>query len=557
MRKVLRLCTLLLALSVSVVMSATDIVLHEGENVISVSDWVVNATYTVKNDGTIVVDAFTLFQVSSQGVTYEHTYAPGSKHGAYHYEVNAKAGDVINVVNTFFMGKGSVWVTENGSGPVPISIEQISPTAGVAFSWTRAGQMTVNFNKQVIYDNIYLVAGTKKYSVDEATAGSNVGCNLTNAIRTAITDGAMKPGDEFVVRFEGLREMLDDANLYNGTGILEIKYFAPGLQGRLVSSTVGGTALKEGVVNGYNLLSYYDTEGEDGIFRFEFDKAVKKVEGARLVMGLLDRSSEGLYYQEYLPVKIDGTVVSIDLRGDLRSYARLFAGVDLEALELKDTEAFTTIALALINVTDEQGNPMNSDAQGSVGSYTFTMNYKEIVDNIVMDGDRDVDVDGAEKRVGDDVQLWIDQQVKSIEGISIYFKVVDEGQGTDEEGTPVYVDGEVKVPASAIETVSTDPYDGTVLRFVIPELKKQIELDGAYIPAADGQKLRVVLQVKTNNGMPHDLVIEYVLRAEATGIEAVPSQAKTQGAMYKLSGQRVSRPTGRGIYVIGGKAVLK
>lgn len=561
MNKFLRLLSVTAALVFCINASATDFTFKEGENKIVANDWVVNGTYTVQKTGKVAIDASSVFEIKCNGTTYECTYAPGALHGAYHYEVDAEAGQVITIINTFFMNQGtSVWITENGEGAIPIEVQQISPAKEKKYNWSRAGQMTINFNKAVMFDNIFLVARGKKYEVDDATAGSSIGCFLKNAISNAYSDGNMKEGDEFVVRIEGLCEMANRSNLYNGDGILEVKYLAPGLQGQMVSAKVNSQGIHTSTINNYSLLSYYDTDGEDGVMTFEFDKNVKSAESVKLRMGILDRSSEGLYYESNAPYTISGKTLTVDLRGELRSYARLFPGTDLEAMEVMGTEPFTTISLSLINILDEEGSPMYTPAQGSVGSYSFTFNFKEIQDNIVMDGDRDVDTEGRQKGSGDTVQLWIDQQVKSIDGMSIFFKIIDEGQGTDSLGTPIYVDREAVVAVSDIKTLSSDPAEGTVLSFEIPQLKSKIEEGGEEIEAAVGQALRIVLRVKTMNGMPHDLIINYIYgnaTTSPTAIESTGADANSKkGIIYNLAGQRVSN-NARGTLIIDGKKVLK
>lgn len=556
--KTLRLFFVLVSLLACGMINATDITLNEGQNMISVNDFVVNATYTVKSTGKVVIDAAVSFdKVECNGKTYTATYAPGSSKGAYHYEVDAEASQVISLECSFFLSNGSsIWITENGAGPVPISVQQVSPARNATFTWTYAGMMTINFNKSVIYDNIYLVAGGKKYPVDEATAGSSVGCNLKYAIQKALDEGSMKTGDRFVVRIEGLREMTDPTNRYNGNGILEVAYLAPAFPGELVSAKADGQDIHVGALNSYSILSYYDAEGEEGLFRFEFSKNVKSLSRVRLMMGALDRSAEGLYYEGSAPFTIEGNTVTVDLRGELRSYARLFPGVDLEAMDVMGTAEFTSIALSLVNVIDENNNPMATDMAGTIGSFTFTCNYKELVDNIVMDGDRAEDQEGSVKDEGDVVQLWVDQELKAIEGVSVYFKIVDEGQGVDEEGNPAYVDAMVQIPVADVRILSSDPYDGTVLGFTIPKLQSRIEQGGQLIQAAAGQPLRVVLKVKTMNGMPHDLVINYVTRASEDGLRTVTSSLG-DAYIYNLNGQQVDGRAAKGIVITGGRKILK
>ena len=102
MKQLLRLYFALVAFCACAQMYATDITLHEGENKINVNDFVVNATYTAKSTGKVVLDAFVVFDaVTCDGVTYEHVYAPGALHGVFHYEVDAKAGQTIQAISNF------------------------------------------------------------------------------------------------------------------------------------------------------------------------------------------------------------------------------------------------------------------------------------------------------------------------------------------------------------------------------------------------------------------------------------------------------------------------
>lgn len=548
----------MIALTACISMRATDITLQMGENVINVTDWMVNATYKVQTTGKVVIDAATVFEVSCDGTTYEHQYASGAQHGAYHYEVDAEAGQVISMVCSFFMANGtSIWVSENGAGPVPISVQQVSPATNVKFGWQHAGQMSVNFNKPVTFDNIQLVAKGRKYGVEEATAWAGISCNLKSAIVRAIQEGSMKEGDPFVVRIEGLADQTDPTNKYGGDGVLELSYLAPALQGKLKSAQVNGTELVQNELNSYTMLSYYDAKGEDGVIRLEFDKKVMSAENVKIIMGNIDRSNEGLYYQGDVPFSIEENALVIDLRGELRSYARLFSGVDLEAMDVMLESAFTTLTLSVTNVVDMDGNPMESESQGAVGSYSFQMNYKEINDNIVMDGDREEDMEGSLKQIGDDVYVWIDQELKSIEGLHLYFKVIDEGQGQDEDGNPIYVDAMVSMGEEDIQTIESNDGEGVVLCFTIPELTWLLAEEEEAIAAAIGQPLRIVLQVKTKNGMPHDLIINYILDSPETGIRQA-AQGRTQSPhAFWLSGQRAELAAGRkGILIKGGKKIL-
>lgn len=561
MKKIIRFFTLIMALFVSAAMYATDFTFVEGKNVLNAKDMVVNGTYTVKNTGKVLLEAAQVFaEVSCNGTTYTHSWVPGSTHGNYHYEVEAQAGQTIKVYDGFFMNSGtSLWITEMGTGPVPVNVQSVSPAQGAVFTWNQAGMMSVTFNKVVTMSGIKLLTpDNTAYDVSEIYVSNTISCNIKSALESAFADGKLAQGQTFRIRIEGICDINDKTNLYAKTGILSITYVAPALQGVMTDAKVNGYTLSEGGMNTYSVLSFYDPDGEDGLFVFTFDKGVKSVAAVKLRMGDLDRSTEGLYYEKEAPYSIQENKILVDLRGELRSYARLFPGVDLEAAGVLSEAAFQTINLSLAQVIDINGNTMASPGIGTVGSYSFNMGFKEIEDDIVMDGDREEDMEGRVKEENSRVQLWIDQQVKSIDGVSVFYQVPDIGQ----EGDSVYVQCEARIPAASIETLMSDPLDGTVLGFNMPaEFKGKVDVGGQQQDsyAEKGSTLRVQLSVKTMNGMPHDLVINYFYKEDTTGICELPREEKAseRQAIYNLQGQRVLDTNCRGVYIIGGKKVLR
>lgn len=538
------------SLAVCVSVNATDFTLEKGRNELKPSDRIVNATYTSGVNGKVLIQATEVFNVTCNGKTYDLQYTPASSHGAYRYEVDVEKGQEVNVRTSFLWGIPTViYVTEvagglDGAVMIPIEVENASPTIGEDFTWLRGGQLTINFNKAVTLKSVKLVANGVGYDVDEVNLGVNVGMNIKNAIEQATQDGNLKKGDKFKIRMEGLCDATNAKNLYNGTGIFEAEYVAPDIQGKLVNASIGDKQIVPNEAS-YTFLSYYDEEGEDGVITFEFDRNVKSVNNAYLTMGNLDLSDAGQYYREEIKPVIDGNKVTIDLRGKLRSMARMFPTYDPETSSTSEMHYFDAehISLQITNVLDETGVPFNSPGSGSIGSYAYVFNYKEIQDNIVMDGDNCKENDIVEN--GQNITLWIDQKLKEIEGVKVTYYVIDESVEPDENGIPYYVVRTIDVPAEAI-TELPDP-DGCVLSFNLPQM------DGA----ANGQRVIATLSVKTMNGMPHDLSIKFWYGELPTGISAAETSVETIGnGIYDLSGRKVSVKA-PGMYIINGKKYIK
>lgn len=516
---------------------AIDITFVEGKNEFNAPYQAVNGTYAVKADGKVLVEAMEEFAVSCNGTTFTSKYVPASSHGAFHYEVDAKGGQTISISTEFLWNSPAViWITEQGEGPVALKIENASPAIGGKFTWERAGQLTINFNKPVTAKSIKFIANGKNYDVDDVNLGTNVSVNVKNAIERATEDGNLKEGVRFLVRFEGLCDADDASNLYAGTGILTADYVAPAVQGTMVSAKADGQDIN---ATQYTFLSYYDPDGENGVITFEFSRKVKNVTSAVLSMGNIDLSDAGLYYREELAPVIEDNKVIIDLRGKLRSLARLFPTYDVESGTELDV---SHISLQLFNVVDESGNPFASEGLGTIGSYAYTFNYKEIKDDIVMDGDNCQENDDVTD--GQNIRLWIDRELKQIDKLLVTYYVLDESIEPDpEEGTEYYSIKAVEVTTDKI-AVLPDP-DGCIVSFNLPDMPG----------AAKDQRVIVTLSVKTMNGMPHDLSIKFWYGGVHTGINNITTEKTKTSDIYDLAGRKTN-PRAHGIYIMNGKKYI-
>lgn len=541
---------------------AENYTFEEGENtlVLNVS---VNGTYTVKQTGKIIIETMDQgFTITCGGVTVtpKTVYTDGGYNTRY--DLQAQAGDVISITSSFCMNN-KLRITELGEGQIQIKPVSITPAASTTFSWNTSGMVTVQFNTPITASSATVVYSGKSYSVDEFRVSNQfVSFNITNAINEAYSNG-LTEGKPLQIRITGITDLYDNTNKYGGTGNYIFAYKAPHQQGTMTSAVVNGQNLQLGM-NTYTFQSFYATDSEDGIFTFEFSKPVQSIQNTTLTMGNLDQSTIGKYYYEELNdvVKIEGNKVTIDVRGKLRSLARMFPSVDMSQ-EVTDPEErgyvdYENISLAISNVIDENGNSMYSSAQGSVGSFSYTFRYNEIEDNIAMDGDGISEGDAV---VCDQtIRLWVDQKVKSVNGIKVSYKVpqsvIEEetaakgyallDEPIDGEDLPDYATVTVDLDMSSV-SIEDDP-DGCIVVFKIPS-----EMPNA----VEEEQVRVVVDVTTTNGMPHDLVINFFYNAVPTAIDAITTaKPAAVNAAYNLAGQRVN-DNAKGIIIMNGKKVLK
>lgn len=516
MEKRLHIIALTIALLSGFTGHAENYILKEGDNH-GITD---NATFTAPKDCNVRIEAADIYTVTYNSTQIAYKYTPTSAHYPYVYEVNdVKTGDVITMTSGFVLNDG-IFVSVITAGEViPVELVSTVPEANQTFTWDRAGQVTLGFNKPVAFGAIKLSAGGKMYDVDEIMGGSSLSFNVTEALNTALTAGTLQPGDNFQIVVRGLYDAEDKKNLYNKTGTLQVTYKAPYPQGNLMSATVG-----EGLplASGYTFLSYFSPDEKDGLFTFEFDEEVMSVSEVILTMGNLDLFAQGRYHRSDVPFSIDGKKIIVDARGTLRTLKTLFpAVVEQEPEEGEEINEgifdFDTehITLSLSNVIDIHGNPFRCYGEGSVGSYSYIFNYKELIDDVSMDGDNIAE--GDDVQAGQEVRLWLSNPTIKFDGIQVtYFVNVtnpdDEAEDFQEPRTVVLTD----------YTITPDPYEGIIIAFTMPEMEGLV----------NGTTITVSLHnAQSADGLPHDLYLE--LKAH---VEEVP---EVIADVYLVEGENI------------------
>lgn len=539
-----RLLVFICAVMMTFVAKAENYTLNVGENTI-VKYQNAECTFTASVDGKVLVEAQEAFVVKHAGKTITQNYVPGSKY-AYTYEVNdVKVGDVITISSSFPM-TDKIRITEfNGDGAIPVKVLAVTPSMNQTFEWYTSGMVSINFNRNVLCSSITLQAGDYVANADEVHLGSSIGFNITNALNEALKTGKLKTGEKFKVVVKGLCDAADRQNLYNGDGVLTIEYIAPYEQHDLVKATVGDQTLTYTAANDYTFLSYFPKDGEDGLFCIEFDDDVSQVGSVILTMGNIDLDASGKFHRSNMQYSIEGNKVMIDARGTLRTLALLFPALvndeteDEEEGGMLGTFDPSHLTITLSNVLDSHNNAFRSLNQGSVGSYSFVMNYKEIIDEAYIDGDNHGE--GDEVNGGEEISLWLSNPDISFDAIEVlYFVVATEAT----EDTDAILE-QKKVLVTDYKIVP-DAVEGEVITFRLPEMAD------AYV----GSKIRVALNnASSNDGMPHYLYIEFKASGVADAIEAVSGGAK-KGGMYRLNGVKMNEGAANGgIYVVDGKKV--
>ena len=505
-----------------VLAQSNTVVLNEGDNYLT-QYAPVTATFTPTEDCKVLIEAGDQYDVQYGGHTYSFTYIPTNSPANSCEIDNVTAGTTITLSSAFVMNP-QVRITTFASGEsISLEVKSVIPAVGTSNFWNNAGLLDIALNRRVTLSDVQMLVGQEKYDVEILHVSSSISINVGTTLNELLKNGQLNAGDRFRIAISGLRDAEDSDNLYNGTGNLNLTFIAPDPQYALLSASVAGQPLTTQSLNDYSFLSYYSPEGEDGLFVLDFESAVASVSSVVLQMGSRDLDAQGKYYEGAVPFSVEGDKVLIDARGTLRSLSILFpAVVEEEADEEAGGQGHGDydrehITLRVSNVIDANGNVFAAQQAGNVGSYSFFMNYRELMETINFDGDNKLA--GEDVFAGEQISLWLANPDVRFESISVtYLALIEEDAY---EPRTIYQNE---------YTIEPDPYEGVIIYFVMPDMPE----------VAPGQVVRVALHnASSPDGMPHDLGIDYKA-GDPAAIQTIHPDAVSSHRVYTLQGHRLT-----------------
>lgn len=237
----------------------------------------------------------------------------------------------------------------------------------------------------------------------------------------------------------------------------------------------------------------------------------------------------------------------IDARGKLRTLAVLFPAVQEEeapedgqvneGLGQFDTEHVT---ITVSNVVDVNGNAVRTDLPGSVGSFSFVMNYKELIDEAYIDGDNKFDGDNVKS--GEEIKLWLSNPSIKFDGIAVSYFV--ESSNPDDELAIM----EQRVIVVKDFSAVPDAVEGEIITFTMPDMEGVV----------DGTTVRVALNdAASADGMPHYLYLEFKAAGGVPNAIANVEENKSHEGIYNLNGIKVNKTGAKsGLFIVNGKTVF-
>ncbi len=358
----------------------------------------------------------------------------------------------------------------------PLKITGYSPEEGSTFDVIK-GTVNLEFNKKVSISGCLVTFGNQTLNPGVLVHNAYASVDVKKQIMAAYNNGSLHEGDEIKFTFSGIKDAKTNA-LLNGNGTFEVTYTAPAKPMSLVSSVNTPSA----GIPVIDFKSYYMKGDATSVVTVTFSDAIGSVGGVTLTFGNIDGTGEddapSQYYREEVPYTIDDNSIVIDFKGKLRRFADMLPGVDLSTIAPQFQDRFKTMNLSISGVKDVNGNLAYSEGQGTLGSYGFVYNFKEIDYSVATDWTVDGISNASITSDTKNVELWL-QEEKGGNAVFTGVKFAYKENGEDKEAV---------IPLSFV-TVSDDENDPTAKIYTIPvpnvvmdEGTVTISLDGVEAP---------------------------------------------------------------------------
>lgn len=395
-------------------------------------------------------------------------------------EVEVQTG-VTYYFYQWMMGSGSFSASFRKSDEVKLDVVSVSPKEGSVLSSGDASLISFTFNNEILIDNATIASGAQS-----ATVGVNItserfaSLDVLSILTEWLKAEKVKAGDDLTITLNKVRYAKDQSIIYGEDGSLSVTYKVAAKALELVD--VKGASLTSNT----DFLTYYQVSNPaskivltfDGNLLNDADDAPKAV----LNYGDLDMDAVGGYYQENLPVFVEGNTVTVDLSGKLRRTQ------DMTPNYSSDDDIYKVLSIKVSNMKSEDGQYIASTQPGAVGSISFMFNLVDITANVASDF---TPGNGTSLTGVDNLEIWIQNDASLIyEGVRF-----DYVAGGVAKSTIVMNDKIKKV---------VDPADNTAMMLTVP-VPKMI--------ADEGSEVKVSLSALTSvDGLDHsqDVVATYL-----------------------------------------------
>ncbi len=447
------------------------------------------AQYTPSEDGVLTVtstgsDLLAPFSDEACTTQLDYTSLSGeTATGAYYryYSIDVTAGQTIYFK---YNGINTVNVTLSMSTGKSLTFIATSPVPGSTIMCTSTSQVSFSFDKPVECSKVEIVTSKTSKIIDFNRSANKVFFEVKEPINALMKAGSLAEGEEFSIRLTGVTST-DDSSIsvtdcsieganasVDANGVVTAKFICGAQPVSLVSNS--------NFSNTHSFKSFWTKGDADGIVTLTFSGDIKVgAENVKITYGDTSSGSEAsTKYTEVPPFTVSGNTLTIDFTDKERTPETM----------LGTTTQYETVMLRVSNVTDLNGNPVYSDANGSRGS--FTVNFPYVVESV----NAQVQItpaSGSSLANVDNITIFATDYKKfSFNGA--VFRYVDENNETQYD----FIDKE-----DLTEEASEDIEGAYTLTIPVPEgvkTKKDVLFCLSDLKAANGKSYNTLFSAKYN-----------------------------------------------------------
>ena len=307
--------------------------------------------------GLTLVPYYDAAHTEEKQIPYDGSYVDGG----YVYSFEVEAGTTYYFYLGFSMN----------AAQFSISMEQTLQLTGATIepggilSCSGYADVEYTFNAPVIFDavNINVEGQTIDFTSDTRADNYAVVVDLKDKLLELLKSEPSLGGKPCTLTISGLRSSKDESLLFNGDGVLTINYILGSLPAQKVSDNTAS----------FVMYSYFPEGDPRGFVTLEFDRDLQPGEGSAYYVYGNPEGDPGESNQEYLPVIVDGKIAKIDFTGKLRRPRDL----------VKSGELYNYVLFQVSGLKSADGQYVFSDGLGTLGSFSYYLNYKEIYVNLI------------------------------------------------------------------------------------------------------------------------------------------------------------------------------
>ena len=409
-------------------------------------------------------------------------------------------GDSITMTPSFVTGKSYL----------PIALISTSLTDGATYRTTNQdGDITFTFNininaasvktELILADGESISINNYRTSEDYNTLGTNYVVQLAETYNSLTKSGKLKKGDSFKVTLSNIISNTHPENKYEGEFTLNLK--ASGEPTKLIH-----------INQTEKLLSYYMPGDTTGLITLTFSTPITCTsENAILSYG--DRES-GTWKELKIPYTIYENTITWNVQG-----------IHLSNVP-SDNEGNKYVSISLKNICDSEGFPIESNAEGTIGTILFSYLIENMDINIYPDF---LPIAGSNIDQVKEIEIWISAgKYITFNGVKITYQ--KDGQNTEEN-----------IPLEKLRQ-EDDPYSDTDLLVYIPI--EDLTFDA-------GEVIIEFVGVSAANGTNPEIKVSYMSTGKGGNhISSTSTIIPSVLATYLLDGTlTTTHPVKKGIYL--------